>query len=79
VLDLDRRVLAVRRGPRDGQTVVALHNVSAESVPLDMAAIAPEVGATAITDLLGGSGVSAGAPFVLPPYGVAWLAATRES
>jgi glucosylglycerate phosphorylase len=78
-LALDPRVLAVLRGPRGGQSILALHNVSAEPVALDLAGAArPGDEGAALADVLGGPAATPGAPFSLPPYGVAWLAATHD-
>jgi sucrose phosphorylase len=64
VLALDPRCLAVRRGCRAGDTVLALTNVSAERLELSV---------PTGRDVLGGPDATTG-KLVLPPYGVAWLA-----
>jgi sucrose phosphorylase len=65
-------VFALRRGPRDGRTVLALHNLSAEPRAIDPASLGGADAADA-TDLLSGRRLAAGAPLTLQPYEVAWL------
>jgi len=77
ILDLGPSVFGIRRGPRDGETVLALHNVGADSVRIDLAALVAlgtEQGTGEARDLLGGAPVRVTDAYSLPPYGVAWLA-----
>jgi sucrose phosphorylase len=66
VLDVGPGVFAVRRGPRQGDTVLALHNVSQEvqRVPgLDQGGV----------DLISGRRIERSAPISLEPYEVTWI------
>jgi glycosidase len=79
VLDLGSGLFALRRGPRDGQTILALHNVTADEMQLDPAAL--WLGATTdlstIRDLLATQPTGLAGPITLPPYGVRWIATTN--
>lgn len=67
---LDERVLALERTAADGQArVLALHNVSDQTVTLDLAF----AGGTGWHDLLGGGSVETSAE--LAPYQIVWLKA----
>jgi sucrose phosphorylase len=79
ILDLGPGLFALRRGRRDGQTIVALHNVTARSQELpgekvyglsrpSCATIAP------IRELISDAPIDTDATLILPPYGVAWIA-----
>ena len=71
VLAAGPAVFALRRGPRDGQVVLALHNVSGDSQRLEPRLLGD---ALAYADLLSGRMVSTGEPLELAPYEVLWLA-----
>ncbi len=73
VLDAGPGVFALRRGPRDGQMVWALHNVTASPVSVDPAGIGTETPGPA-RDLLADSSVNLTVPIELGPYGVRWIA-----
>lgn len=70
VLDLGPAIFALRRGPRDGRTVLALHNVSGRRQLL----ADPPFDAELAVDLLGGHRLRRGDRLDLAPYGAAWLA-----
>ncbi len=74
VLDLGPELLALRRGPRNGQTVWALHNVTSRTVSIDPLLLWVDDGAT-LRNILTGAEVDEFSPLKLPPYGVCWLAA----
>jgi len=61
-------VFALRRGPFEGRTVLALHNLTAAAQSVE----APDAGPGWV-DLVGGREFSEGEPLELGPYGVAWL------
>jgi glucosylglycerate phosphorylase len=71
VLELGAGVFALLRGPRDSQTVVALHNVTASPQTVDLVALG--LGSFGVRDLLAGEVVNPDLPLMLPPYGVSWL------
>jgi glucosylglycerate phosphorylase len=73
VLDLDEAVFGLRRGPRNGQVIVALHNVSGSPRPLDPRVLGIRRDQQ-WEDLLAERLVDPGQPLVLAPYGQAWLA-----
>jgi len=75
VLDLGPELFALLRGPRDGQTIVALHNVTPRAIEVDPAALGlgDPSGASANRDLLGAAPIDATVPLAVPPYGVRWL------
>lgn len=73
VLDLGPELLALRRGPRDGQTIWALHNVSARPVNVDLFLLWLDDGAT-LRDVVRGEIIDQDAPLEVGPYGVRWLA-----
>jgi hypothetical protein len=64
-------ILALRRGPREGRTILALHNLSGTPQAVDPAALG---GAPAYVDILGGRSVEARDALSLAPYEVLWLA-----
>lgn len=72
VLDLDPGLFALRRGPRDGQTIVAFHNVTGSEVQLAQAALGFD-GVTTLRDLLDGNAVHVTGSLAVPAYGVRWL------
>lgn len=74
VLDAGPRVFALRRGPHDGHTVWALHNVGETAAQVDPAQLGGGAGGPA-HDLLTGETVPLDRPLRLEPYGVRWLAA----
>jgi sucrose phosphorylase len=69
VLSAGPGVFALQRGPRDGRTVLALHNLSAKPRAIDPASL----GGADAADLLSGRRLAAGALLTLQPYEVAWL------
>lgn len=78
VLDLDDRVLGLRRRSLDGdQSIVALHNVSADEVELDADALGLglglDLGEGAWRELITGDGVDPGDPITLAPYQCRWI------
>ena len=73
VLDLDRAVFGLRRGPRNGQVILALHNVSGSPRQVDPQALGIRRDQQ-WEDLLAERLVDAEQPLVLAPYGQAWLA-----
>jgi glucosylglycerate phosphorylase len=79
VLDLGPGLVALRRGPRDGQTILALHNVTASDVQVDPAALGFAETGTAgagqsAHDVVSQEALDPTRPITLPPYGVRWLA-----
>ena len=74
VPDLGPGLFALRRGPRDGQTIVAVHNVTADEVRVEPAALGPG-GSAMLRDLLDGSAVDPTGSLTVPPFGVRWLSA----
>ena len=73
VLDLGPELLALRRGPRGGQTIWALHNVTADPVGVDLFLLWLDDGA-ALRDVVSGTVVDQDDALEIPPYGVRWLA-----
>ncbi|MBA2450749.1 MAG: DUF3459 domain-containing protein [Chloroflexi bacterium] len=73
MLALGPAVFALRRGPRNGQTILALHNISGEAHPVDLAALGDEHR----VDLLSDRRVEPSRALELQPYEVVWLGATR--
>jgi sucrose phosphorylase len=73
VLDLGPELLALRRGPRNGQTIWALHNVTDRPVSVDPLLLWVDDGAI-LRDILTGQEVDQLSPLRLSPYGVCWLA-----
>jgi sucrose phosphorylase len=78
VLDAGSRVFALLRGPRHGQAVVALHNLSADEVAVDPA-ITSDAGGEAGVDLLTGGRVDTSGSLRLAPYQVLWLSFTGSA
>ncbi|MGE3912438.1 MAG: alpha-amylase family glycosyl hydrolase [Chloroflexota bacterium] len=72
VLDVDPGVFAVRRGPYEGRTILALHNVTARPLTVDLPSLG-RIGASA-RDILTGSPVDLSGTLSMPPYAVCWLA-----
>jgi glycosidase len=74
VLDIVPGICAVRRGPRNGEYTLALHNVTASPIEVDVPRfeMLRNHHAGAVVDVLTGKRTSIGR-IVLPPYGVAWL------
>ncbi len=64
-------VFTLARGPRDGQTILTLHNLSAESPVVDPGALGD---ALTYSDLLTDRTVPTDQPLSLAPYEVLWLA-----
>jgi sucrose phosphorylase len=69
-LQLGRTVFALQRGPRKGQTLVALHNLSGSPQTVELPG--SEAGAEWV-DLVTGREMGGSAPERLEPYEVAWL------
>ena len=72
VLDLGGPIFALRRGPRDGQTIVALHNVTSDTLFGEPSAFGLRDVPVA-HDLLSGETITPETLFKLPPYAVRWL------
>ena len=68
-------LFALRRGPRDGQTIVALHNVTSGPLTVDPSTLG--LGGSVARDILTGRMVDVSEALTLPPYGVFWLAASE--
>ena len=77
VLDLGGPIFALRRGPRDGQTIVALHNVTSDTLFGEPSAFGLRDVPVA-HDLLSGETITPETLFKLPPYAVRWLSARRH-
>jgi sucrose phosphorylase len=77
VLDVGPGLFALRRGPRDGQTIWALQNVTARPVDAEAAALGMGGvgGPGGARDILADEPVDTDRPIQLPPYGVRWIAA----
>jgi sucrose phosphorylase len=73
VLAAHPAVFAVQRGPRDGQTILALHNVSAAEQAIDLASVDDRPGVRDYRDAISGRAVPAGSPIRLAPYEFLWL------
>lgn len=78
VLEAGVAVFALRRGPRDGQRVLALHNLSGAPAAVDLAALDGEHAATTYLDLIRGRTVLPSDGLVLAPYDVVWLSAVES-
>ena len=78
VIDVHRGTFAIVRGPRNGQTIVAIHNVKNTEalIPLDILGLHSESEAGAVYDLLAETPLGPTWTLHLPPYGVRWLATT---
>jgi sucrose phosphorylase len=72
VVELDRQIFALRRGPRAGQVILALHNVGETSRRVNLATLASDRDLP-WHDLLAGQRIDLAEHLVLEPYGVAWL------
>lgn len=70
VLELGPAIFGLRRGPREGRSVLALHNLSRQPRRID----ALPLGGAAV-DLIGGRQIRAAAGVELAPYEAVWLAA----
>lgn len=73
VMDLGKPIFALRRGPRDGQAIVALHNVTADGLSGEPSAFGLRDVMEA-HDLISGEIVTQDSVFHLGPYAVRWLA-----
>ena len=73
VLDFGGPMFSIRRGPRDGQTIVALHNVTSDTLFGPPYSFGLRDAASA-RDLLTGETFTPDSLFTMPPYGVRWLA-----
>jgi glycosidase len=73
VLDVGPGLFALQRGPRDGQTIVALHNVTAGKVQVEPAALGL-AGAADARNVLTDEPIETSSPIELGPYGVRWIA-----
>lgn len=65
-------VFALQRGPWEGQTVVALHNVTAGPLSVDPFTLGLS-GSLSARDLFTDSPINMRGPLVLPPFAVRWL------
>jgi sucrose phosphorylase len=74
VLSLSTAVFAVRRGPWEGEALLALHNITAECQVVDGA-----LGGVEAVDLLTGRRLAANESLSLEPYEVLWLSALSMS
>jgi len=75
VLDLHPALFALLRTSPDGaEQIVAIHNVSGQTVRADLSAV-PLEGITGFIDLITGAPVAAGTAFDVRPYQVLWLKA----
>jgi sucrose phosphorylase len=66
-------VLAVCRGPRDGETVLALHNLGSEPAEVGKEALLEALPAGGAEDLLTGRRAASAEALPLRPYEVLWL------
>jgi glucosylglycerate phosphorylase len=66
-------VFAVQRGPRAGEAVLALHNLSSEPAPVAKPLLEQVVPGADAEDLLSGRHVAAADSLSLDPYEVLWL------
>jgi glycosidase len=73
VLDLGPGIFALRRGPRGGQAILALHNVTDQSVTARIGNLDDEPG-RGVRDLLSSAILDVDQQITLPAYGVAWIA-----
>jgi glycosidase len=73
VLDIGPGLFALRRGPKDGQTIVALHNVTAGRVQVELTALGL-AGTAAPRDVLADEPLEVSGPIEIAPYGVRWIA-----
>jgi sucrose phosphorylase len=73
VLHLSPSVLAVQRGPRQGETVLALHNLGGDPAPVGKDVLREALPAGGGEDLLSGGSVAATEHLSLDPYEVRWL------
>ncbi len=75
VLDLHPALFALLRTSPDGaEQIVAIHNVSGQTVRADLSAV-PLEGITGFTDLIAGTPVAADTAIDVRPYQVLWLKA----
>jgi sucrose phosphorylase len=75
ILNAAPGLFALRRGPRNGQAVVALHNVADQPVTTRVGNFDDEPG-RGIRDLISGDLLDVDQQITLAPYGVLWLAYT---
>jgi sucrose phosphorylase len=73
ILDVGPDLFAVRRGPRDGQTLWALQNVTPSTVTVDASTLGID-GATDLRDVLTNIAVDVSSPIEVGPYSVRWIA-----
>src|SRR5262249_11824364 len=72
IVDVGPSAFVARRGPRDGQTVWAIHNVTA--APLSIEPTTLEIDATArMVDVVSQGSLDPTRPISLGPYCVRWL------
>ncbi len=76
VLEAGRGIFALARGPRDGQTLVTLHNLT--DMPRAAAGEWPAGGAGEWDDLISGNRFDPGSGLRLAPYQVLWLEVARR-
>jgi glycosidase len=75
VLTAHPAVFALRRGTQDGQTILALHNVSPTEQEIDPSTLDDGRGARDYREVISGRAVPATAPIRLAPCEIAWLVA----
>ncbi len=71
-------IFALRRGPRAGQTVLALHNIRSDVQRIEYSNLAA-AGFQGGADLITGRRVPHGEPLLLDPYEVVWLQASPSA
>ena len=79
VLDLGLGLFALRRGPRDGQAIVALHNVTPSGIQVDRPRSASAMRGAGAIHPLAADLVVASRRVAVPPYGVRWLTTNDAS
>src|SRR5262249_22647140 len=72
ILTVHPQVFAIQRGPREGQTVLALHNVSGDVQACDWTRIGV-AGRYSWVDVISGRHFTAEQRLALDPYEVVWL------
>ena len=70
VLSVGAAIFGLRRGPREGRTILALHNLSGTAQTVDLTVLG---GASAYVDILSGRSVEARDALSLGPYEMLWL------
>ena len=72
-------VLAVRRGPRDGETVLTLHNLGSQPEEVGKDLLLEALPGGGAQDVLTGRRVTGAGTLLLAPYEVLWLRSMRTS